>query len=279
MPFTAKAEYKAHLDENGIPLLDYHGTIGTQYNPIAIAQYGLGNFNLYSRTGEGKYQSRFILVANWLKDNLVENDLGIPVWLHHFDFEYQEGLQAPWYSGLAQGQGLSVLVRAYHLTQDHDYLLAAEKAFISLEVPVSDGGVILRDEVDNLWIEEYLVSPASHVLNGFIWALWGVYDYYLLTKDETALTLHDSALKTIKENLYRYDLGYWSLYDLSSLKLKMIASPFYHQLHIVQLKILFNLTKEEIFKEFADRWESYQKKAYNRWRALIQKLIFKALYY
>ena len=33
--------------KNGIPLLNYHGIIGKQYNPIAIAQYGLGNLNFY----------------------------------------------------------------------------------------------------------------------------------------------------------------------------------------------------------------------------------------
>lgn len=52
MPFIAKAGYSGRYDSSGIPLLDYHGKIGLQYNPIAIAQYGLGNYNLYCRTGE-----------------------------------------------------------------------------------------------------------------------------------------------------------------------------------------------------------------------------------
>jgi len=52
MPFIAKADYPGFYDDKGIPMLDYHGTVGLQYNPIAIAQYGLGNYNLYYRTGE-----------------------------------------------------------------------------------------------------------------------------------------------------------------------------------------------------------------------------------
>ncbi len=38
-------------DASGIPQLDYHGHIGLQYNPIAIAQFGLGNYNLWKTGG------------------------------------------------------------------------------------------------------------------------------------------------------------------------------------------------------------------------------------
>src|SRR5579864_5228599 len=51
MTFARKAEYSGPSDADGIPLLNYYGNIGLQYNPIAIAQWGLGNFNLYRRTG------------------------------------------------------------------------------------------------------------------------------------------------------------------------------------------------------------------------------------
>ncbi len=55
MPFTAKANYKGPCEPAGIPQLDYRGKIGRQYNPIAIAQYGLGNYNLFRRTGSAEY--------------------------------------------------------------------------------------------------------------------------------------------------------------------------------------------------------------------------------
>ncbi|HSS99557.1 MAG TPA: hypothetical protein VLK33_21125, partial [Terriglobales bacterium] len=50
MPFLKKADYAGVFDEKGIPMLDYHGKIGRQYNPIAIAQWGLGNYNQFQRT-------------------------------------------------------------------------------------------------------------------------------------------------------------------------------------------------------------------------------------
>ena len=38
MLFRQKADYAGHYDATGIPMLDYRGVIGLQYNPIAIAQ-------------------------------------------------------------------------------------------------------------------------------------------------------------------------------------------------------------------------------------------------
>ncbi len=40
MLFAEKADYRGHYDASGVPQLDYHGAIGLQHNPIAIAQYG-----------------------------------------------------------------------------------------------------------------------------------------------------------------------------------------------------------------------------------------------
>ena len=53
--------------------------------------------------------------------------------MHHFNFEYRDTLMAPWYSGLAQGQGISVLIRAYKETGDQKYAKAIKDAFASLD--------------------------------------------------------------------------------------------------------------------------------------------------
>ena len=50
MQFREKADYAGHYDAAGIPMLDYRGAIGLQYNPIAIAQWGLANYNRYCDT-------------------------------------------------------------------------------------------------------------------------------------------------------------------------------------------------------------------------------------
>ncbi|MBZ5679382.1 MAG: D-glucuronyl C5-epimerase family protein [Acidobacteriia bacterium] len=279
MVFAEKADYPGAYDSAGIPLLDYHGKIGPQYNPIAIAQYGLGNYNLFRRSGDAKPREKFFLVADWLCSHLEKNAHGLAVWNHHFDWEYRDTLRAPWYSALAQGQGISVLVRAHKESGTTRYLEIAQLAFASFSKSLDEGGVAFTDNRGDLWFEEYLVSPPTHILNGFIWAAWGVYDYFLATQDQVASELFATAVQTLLRNLERYDLGFWSLYEQSGTRLPMVASSFYHRLHIVQLRVMHRLTGEDEFVRIADRWESYAQSRSKRTRALCYKSAFKLCYY
>ena len=279
MPFFEKANYAGPYDAAGIPMLDYRGRIGVQYNPIAIAQWGLGNYNLFCRGAEETHRRKVLAACDWLCANLRENRLGVAVWNHHFDWEYRSPLRAPWYSGLAQGQGISLLVRAYYEFQEPYYLAAAVRAFSSFQESIAQGGVSFTDENGNLWFEEYIVSPPTHILNGFIWAAWGVYDYLLATQDASAKDLFSRTVQTLRSNLHHYDLGFWSVYEQSGTRLPMLASPFYHRLHVVQLRVMHRLTGEEIFSHYADRWENYARDRRKRTRALCYKSAFKLCYY
>jgi hypothetical protein len=279
MSFAEKADYAAACDEGGIPLLDYHGRIGLQYNPIAIAQWGLGNYNAFCRTGCEQHRRKFLAGGDWLCSHLEQNSFGVRVWNHNFDWEYRTPLKAPWYSGLAQGQGISLLVRAHRETGARRYLEVADQAFVSFLKATEEGGVAFTDPQGNVWLEEYIVSPPTHILNGFIWALWGVYDYFLATADSRARGLFEKAVQTLRSNLDRYDLGFWSLYEQSGTWLPMIASPFYHRLHVVQLRAMHRLSGEELFARVADKWEAYARSRVKRARALCCKSAFKVCYY
>ena len=279
MLFREKADYAGHYDAAGIPMLDYHGVIGLQYNPIAIAQWGLANYNHFCATGDDARWQKTLKAADWLVANLEQNPHGHWVWNHHFDWEYRDTLKAPWYSGLAQGQGVSLLLRTGAHSEDEKYLGAVEKAFVALTKPVAEGGVLLEDAEKDLWIEEYLVDPPTHILNGFMWALWGVFDYWLACADAPARKVFDRGVETLIHNLDRFDTGYWSLYEQSGTRLKMVASPFYHQLHIVQLHVMSKLTGDARFAAVADRWEGYARHRGNRTRALVEKSAFKLLHY
>lgn len=279
MTFAEKADYPGPYDSGGIPMLDYHGNIGLQYNPIAIAQYGLGNYNLFRQTGTAERSKKFLLIADWLRSHLEPNAHGLAVWNHHFDWEYRDTLKAPWYSALAQGQGISVLVRAHKQTGDTSYLEAAQRALAVFNHSVQDGGVTFTDDRGDLWFEEYIVSPPTHILNGFIWAAWGIYDYFLATKDAGAQRLFSRSIQTLLRNLNRYDLGFWSLYEQSGTRLPMVASAFYYRLHIVQLRIMHRLTGENEFARAAERWEKYTRSRRNRTRAFCYKSVFKLCYY
>jgi hypothetical protein len=279
MTFADKARYPGPFDSSGVPMLDYRGRIGRRYNPIAIAQYGLALHNRWREGGKREDRARFLAQASWLRDNLETNARGVRVWNHHFDFEYRETLRDPWYSGLAQGQGLSLLARAHAETGEAGYLESLRAAFGAFGRETGEGGVLHREPSGDVWIEEYIVSPPSHILNGFIWALWGVRDYRLHLGDPGAEELFGRCVATLERNLERYDTGLWSLYELSGNALPMVASRFYHALHVVQLEVLERMTGRPAFGERARRWRAYAEKRLNRGVSLAQKCAFKLLYY
>ena len=95
-------------------------------------------------------------------------------------------------------------------------------------------------------------------------------------REETCST---KVVRTLERNLAKYDAGFWSLYEQSGTRLQMVASPFYHRLHIVQLRIMQRLTELELFGEYAERWESYEHSRIKRITALAYKSAFKLCYY
>lgn len=290
MPFHSKAHYRGSVDADGLPRLDYRGEIGLQYNPIAISQWGLGAWNLWRTTKQRSWLAQAALAGDWLVDNLTPNDAGVPVWMHHFDWEYFQTLRGPWYSGLAQGQGISLLARLSSVPEREElhglrprcvYHQAAADAFISLRTPVDRGGVLFTDDKGDPWIEEYITQPPTHILNGFLWALWGVHDIAEGAWDEAAEArdLWSACLGTLERNLDRFDMGYWSCYDVAPVGRPNPASPFYHQLHLVQLEVMHRLTDRPCFRDTAQRWQAYADSPIGRRRAFLAKSIFKLRHY
>lgn len=280
MAFQGKAAYKGPFDERGVPLLDYRGDIGHQYNPIAIAQYGLARFNRWVESGHcAADEEAWRAVADWLSTELRPNAANVPVWMHDFDWPYRQTLVAPWYSGLAQGCGVSLLVRAAGATGDARYGQAARSAFRSMRREVSDGGVLFTDDRGHLWIEEYLVRPPSHILNGFIWALWGVYDYSRWSGDARAAGIWASCVATLEQRLSDFDTGWWTLYEAPHGDRQMLASRYYHTLHITQMRVLHRLTGSDLFEAAARRFQDYLDNPAHRARAFAQKAAFKLRHY
>ena len=248
MIFAEKADYTGDSRLREFRMLDYRGKIGPQYNPIAISQYGLGNYNLLRAPAEANANEENSSAADWLSptsnQNLqrhvgVEPSLRLGVSGHP---------KAPWYSGLAQGQGISLLVRAHRETGDERYLDAARARLSrACGAPCRRWGAIHR-RVGDLWIEEYIVDPPTHILNGFIWASWGVYDYFLTTRDASAQELFDAGCPHSARNLDRYDIGFWSLYEQSGTRLKMVASPFYHHFTSCSCAVMHQFTGNNVFR-------------------------------
>jgi len=250
---SAKAEYAGAFDEDQIPLVEIDGHLS--HLSVTIAQYALGNYDEYIRTQNYKYLKRFLGAADWLVTNLVEYRSGQWGWINDHD-KMVYNLKKPWLSALSQGQALSVLVRAYQETKDELYRDTGQKALRAFNVPVAEGGMLAKWQGLD-YFEEYPAETPTFVLNGFIFALWGLWEFYLVTKSTEAKAYYESGLKTLEHSLKDYQIPYlnWSRYDLYPFKVTDIASIFYHKLHIQQLRAMALLTGNEMFNQQAEIWE------------------------
>jgi len=96
-------------------------------------------------------------------------------WLNRADFEHTFPVKAPWRSGMAQGEGASLLVRVHTETGDATYADAARRALAPLGRAREDEGTLAWID-GRPWPEEYPTRRPSYVLNGAIFAWWGMRD-------------------------------------------------------------------------------------------------------
>ena len=123
-----------------------------------------------------------------------------------FDFEeHDKKLKAPWYSGLSQGFLLGAWLKLYRTTNDAFYLDQAEqthKSFLQIrDEPGQEAPwVTFVDEYNYLWFEENPCpeDPQTRVLNGHIFALMGIYSYYLQQSSEASLHLLQAGVETVR---------------------------------------------------------------------------------
>jgi hypothetical protein len=59
----------------------------------------------------------------------------------------------------------------------------------------------------------YSFDPGLRVLNGFLQAITGLYDYAKVSKDSTARTLYKRGDRAAQRELHLFDTGKWSLYS------------------------------------------------------------------
>lgn len=197
-------------------------------------------------------------------------------WTHHFPYPHSLPLPAPWLSAMAQGQGASLLVRLHAHTGEQRFADAALLALRPFAVASADGGVqaILGGRE---FPEEYPTQPASYVLNGAIFALWGLRDVAIALDDSEAQSRFVTGAETLALNLHRWDTGRWSLYDLFPHPIGNPASSFYHALHISQLEAMDMFAPHPEYGRVRERFIAYATSARLRRLAFVRKCVYRLL--
>ena len=133
---------------------------------------------------------------------------------HYYTLPYGHDLEPGWIGGLTQGLTAS----AFALSGDTEY---AERAARGLLKYCYKDGVIFE-------------RPGHLILNGWIYAIFGLYD--------AGISI-DQCVAVLLKMLPVFDCGYWSKYD----DIGMISPVFYHHVHIEQLQALRRITGNREF--------------------------------
>ena len=236
------------FDENGIPYL--HDPKGRYYSIVYVIQYALIIHDLMLKGVDVENNRQTIKKClDWLEEK-SENFLDSTVWRSEPNEPYN--LPKGWVSAMYQGQAISLFLRAYQLYGIDRYLTVAEKTFEYFKYDYSEGGVKRIDENGFIWFEEYPSAKPSLVLNGYIYTMFGIYDLYRVTQNEQAKQLFDECVNTLENNLHKYDVWYWSVYD--QLKQELVSYYYQKNVHIPLMEIMYRLTNKGIFKKYAEKW-------------------------
>jgi heparosan-N-sulfate-glucuronate 5-epimerase len=240
--------------------------------PAGLAQLALG-FWERSLAGDRKATTEFFQVCDLLekRGEPYGNELRWP-----YDVAIPKyRLEPPLHSALAQAQVASVFVRAYSLSGDPRH---AEVALAAIRPLLDVRSDLVATTADGPVPEESPSQPPSHILNGWIYALWGLWEVQIALRESLAGDMLAASMACLRVKLPAYDVGWWTKYSLYPHLLADLAKPFYHRLHVDQVEILYRLTGFPDFAETAGRWRQYDTPS-RRVASVLHKALFVATRY
>lgn len=248
------------VDANGVLLFTYNGKRMT--HPVNSSWYLLYMMASYRLNGDRRYLDRVLATAADLHRSTSYGANGtawFPYRFPHTPGGLTNGL--PWYSGMAQGMVLSCYVELADVTGSSTWTSRADAVFRSFlhERHASRLGgspwFVLGEDRDGhrfTYLEEYPTSDRrqlSHVVNGNMYSLWGLYDYYRMTGSTDALTLFRRVAASQRDSFHLFRRpGQPSWYAMTPWGHQTWKYPTsYHRGVAHQLKIMGDLTGDGAF--------------------------------
>lgn len=178
---------------------------------------------------------------------------GAKTWEYWFPFG---GGLPPWASGMAQATAMQALARGALFFGEPRYMFVARKA-LPLFLKPPPAGVRLKVKGGYHYVL-YSFAPGLRVLNAFLQAVTGLYDYAKLSGDKRADRLFKRGDRRARREVPKYDTGRWSYYALPN---KNLSSLEYHALVTGFLENLCERTKARVYCRMAKRFNRYLRRA------------------
>ncbi|HLX12900.1 MAG TPA: D-glucuronyl C5-epimerase family protein [Bacteroidota bacterium] len=253
----------AALDSNGVILtnLDALGqrgiSGGTTYYPLWIAFAGLYYMRRFYETGERlRFES-----AKKQGDYFVRTQNEGGGWTQSFDIKNQFNAQGGAGSALVQASAISLLCHIFKENHEEMYVACANRALQLLLTDVENGGLRSVIAGDRWFYEEAPSIPPSHILNGFVYALFALHDIQQVSPSDLVSKLFHNGVSCLECILNEFDTGFWTRYSLGPppnlYNHYNLAAPYYQKLHHAQLALLYERTGNATFKHYSDTWKAY----------------------
>ena len=202
---TALASPGETRDADGIVMYLDKKSGMTFYHPVSLSWEVLSLLGSYEQNHDQQYLDSAIKHAKKLAE--IGEDHDGALWFpYRFDYAMNHDpamkLPNPWYSGMAKGMALSVFSWLNEITEESSWKKLADSTFKSFEHSVSDAlpespWFVYSPDSETVWFEEYPGAGApTHVINGHIYAAFGLIDYYRITQNVEAAKLFNSASQT-----------------------------------------------------------------------------------
>jgi hypothetical protein len=172
---------------------------------------------------------------------------GALTWEYYFRFD---GGSPPWTSAMSQGTAVEALTRGYKATGQSSYLALAHQALPIFEVAPPVG--VAEQTTAGARYLQYSFAPDTFIINAFLQALIGLYDYAHVSGDALAQQLFAAGDAEARAEVPSYDTGAWSLYQPG-----VEDSLDYHVLVTGFLQQLCARTEASVYCDTAQRFGTY----------------------
>jgi hypothetical protein len=251
------------IDSLGIPYTYYptqNGiTPGDQYNATIICNYALNYYDSLTQFKNAGLQSRFLHCVHWLQQNM-ERHQDYALFRFHWQQPWYDSVKNPFTSGMTSGLAMQVFTKAHGIIKDSSLLRDASLLLRGFSVPVDSGGFTYK-EPTGWWYEE-LADVSQHtprILDGHLFALLGLYDYFQITGDPLALQYFKQGAAALNHALPVYDAGNGAIcYD----QYCKPADKKYRRIITGQLQQLWKITSDSTCLHYYRHWHKALEQPY-----------------
>lgn len=247
------SEYIVQWERYGKPY--WHPVKAIQFGFECLARYEKSRDRLYLKKAQANLNELAAQASVPASDSLLIE--------YRFDFalhgDKANMIHSPWRSAMAQGEAVSLSMWMYQFTQDSKYLELARQFLkplldICSEKSFSDPCVTFIDNRQNLWLEEYAgdVAPMK-VINRHIFALWGLYDYWVATGDSQTLEILNMGIDTLENQFTNFRCpGCISFYGTRVKDNPRAQDLSYHHVVTKQLLILSQMSGDSELQQMSN---------------------------